>query len=84
MPDLFNTPEPPSPPKKKFYKGSKGQFTNKEDAKVYELKKECDKYKTNYHFYKRQAERLVQEVNQEKQRADKLQAQINQLLKSGN
>lgn len=84
MPDLFNTPEPPPPPKKKYYKGSKGKFTNKDTARIYEIEKERDKYKTNYHFYKRQAERLVQEVNQEKQRSEKLQAQINSLTKDGN
>lgn len=84
MPDLFNTPEPPKPAKKKYYKGSKGKFTNKENALFYELEKERDKYKTNYDFYKRQNERLIKDVISEKQRADKLQAQINQLLKSGN
>lgn len=84
MQDLFNTPEPPPPPKKKFYKGSKGKFTNKEASRMYEIEKEREIFKTNYHFYKRQTERLAQEVNEEKQRADKLQAQINQMIKSGN
>lgn len=84
MPDLFNTPEPLLPPKKKFYKGSKGKFTNKQDSIVYELEKERDRYKINYNYYKRQAERLVQEVKQEKKRADALQDQINKITKSCN
>ena len=51
---------------------------------MYEIEKEREIFKNNYLFYKRQTERLAQEVNEEKQRADKLQAQINQMIKSGN
>lgn len=84
MPDLFNTPESPSPPKKKYYKGKKGKFTDKESARMYEIEKERDVYKNNYEFYKQQAQRLSNEVKQEKKRADALQLQLNAMSKTNN
>ena len=84
QPQPTESTQPTRPQKKKFYKGKKGQFTSQKDAEIYALQAECDKYKTNYHFYKRQANRLSKEVNQEKKRADMLQAKIRELTKSSN
>lgn len=84
MPDLFNTPDPTPTTKKKYYKAKDGKFTDKETAKIDELRKDRDKFKFNFEYWKTQAERLSREVYQEKNRANTLQAQINSLTKNGN
>jgi len=84
MADLFSNTEKqvieePVVKKKKFYKGAKGRFTDKDSAWRTEMINDRNKYKVNYEHWKRVATRLSEEYHTEHEKVLQLEAEIKRL-----
>lgn len=77
MEDLFSNVETlPNRKKGNVYKARNGKFTDKVTAEVDGIVKERDRYKLCFEYWRRQAERLSEEVKAEHLKVLELEAKL--------
>jgi len=92
MADLFTSIETEQPKKKVvskprknlfkvFYKGGNGRFSDKETARIAQIENENRVFKSNWYYWKRQAERLRAEYFTEHENFFKLEEENKRLIR---